>query len=50
MAAQCPSSVDEGGSYGEELTMDVDNGSSSVTGTVPAADDEGHESDSDTYN
>ena len=41
---------DESGAYGEELTMDVDNGSSSATGTVPAAEDESHESDSDTYN
>ncbi len=41
---------DVSGTYGEELTMDVDNSSSSATGTVPAAEDESHESDSDTYN
>ena len=41
---------DDSGSYAEELAMDVDNGLSSVTGTVPAAEDEVHESDSDSYN
>ncbi len=41
---------DEGGMYGEELTMNVENGSSSVNGKVPVADEEGHDSDSDTYN
>ena len=41
---------DEGGVYGEELTMDVESGSTSVNESVPVADEEGHDSDSDTYN
>jgi hypothetical protein len=30
--------TNDSGSYAEELAMDVDNGLSSVTGTVPAAE------------
>ena len=41
---------DESDVYGEGLPMDVDNGSSSVGEKVPVADEEGHDSDSDTYN
>ena len=41
---------DEGGAYGEELTMDVEIGSASVNEGVPVADEEGQDTDSDTYN
>ena len=35
---------------GEKLTMDVESGSTSVNESVPVADEERHDSDSDTYN
>ena len=41
---------DEGGGYVEELTMEVENASSSVDEKMPVADEEGHDSDSDLYN
>ena len=40
----------EGEVYGEELTMDVENGSSSVDEKVLVAEEGGNDSDSDTYN
>ena len=36
--------------YGEELTMDVEIGSASVNEGVPVADEDGQDTDSDTYN
>ncbi len=41
---------DEGSVYGEELTMDVENGSFIVDGKASVAEEEVHDSDSDTYN
>ncbi len=41
---------DEGGEYGEELTMDADTGLSSVNVQAPVADEEGRDSDTDSYN
>ena len=41
---------EEDGVYGEELTMDVENGSSSVDEKVLVAEEGGNDSDSDTYN
>jgi hypothetical protein len=42
--------VDESDVYGEELPMEVNNGSSSVDEKGPVAEEEEHDSDSDTYN
>ncbi len=41
---------EEEGVYGEELTMDVENESSSVDEKVLVPEEEGHDYDSDTYN